>query len=204
MKTERNCVNGKTGQCYGFPVINGELFENSSIRMKSINWAQLLSKQSSLCHVLANGLGQLWRDGEWQAVRLIFSAADIPKPCRIKSEEQWRTSKTSDISLFNTIVVEWVVQLPLSYLWKHIFLVEISIITSEVIPSYINPLWHPSLASTHFDLSLPRRYSLTASAYHGEGRNIGHLCALFKICKVFRCCFVFNTNIAACFFGAAR
>lgn len=45
-----------------------------------------------------------------------FSAADITKPFRIKLGDRWRTSKGSGLtSLFNTTVLEWVLQPALSY-----------------------------------------------------------------------------------------
>lgn len=74
-----------------------------------------------------------------------FRAADITKPFRIKLGDRWRTSKESDLpgltSLFCTAVLEWVLQPALSYPWKCIFLVEISLFASEAISSVI-PILH--------------------------------------------------------------
>lgn len=44
MATESNCVNEKGGQCFGFPVINGEFLKNLLAPVKLAYRAQLLRR----------------------------------------------------------------------------------------------------------------------------------------------------------------
>lgn len=169
-----------------------------------MNWAQLLSKQSSLCPVLASGLGQLQRDGEWHAVRRIFSAADTTKPPRTKLEERWRTSKGSDLpgltSSFNTAVLQWV----LWHAWrcpgKCIFLVEISLFPWKAISSVVSilcdfPAWPAAISIC---LCLWEGPSLNLCTL-GRGETPGLHVPYFKSVIL-----GFKTNAGSCLFGAAR
>ena len=133
-----------------------------------------------------------------------FSAADITKPSRIKLGDRWRTSKGSDLpgltSLFNTTVLEWVLQPALSYPWKCIFLVEISLFASEAISSVISIL--------HDFPAWPAAVSICLCLWDGTSL---HLCTLGRgetpgLCgPYFKCVkLCFQTNIGSCLFGAAR
>lgn len=46
MATESNCVNEKGGQCFGFPVINGEFLKNFLVPVKLAYCAQLLRTEA--------------------------------------------------------------------------------------------------------------------------------------------------------------